>query len=72
MSSKDITFTDDVKAALHESDIVFIGTDWPEFSALPASTYAQSMRGSLFVDCMNVFFPEEIRSAGLEYIGVGR
>ncbi|TAL15292.1 UDP-glucose/GDP-mannose dehydrogenase family protein [Patescibacteria group bacterium] len=67
-----ITVIDDLTEAVQNADAVFVATDWPEFTSLSASRYAQLMNGKLFVDCMNSFSPDSIRAAGLTYIGVGR
>lgn len=67
-----ITVVADLTEAIQDADAIFIATDWPEFTSLSASHYAELMSGTLFVDCMNSFSPEAIRAAGLTYVGVGR
>lgn len=69
---EEITVIDDLHEAVQDSDVLFIATDWPQFTSLPASDYAQMMSGKIFVDCMNCFSPDSIRAAGLTYVGVGR
>jgi UDPglucose 6-dehydrogenase len=67
-----VTIVENVEDALTNVDAVFIATDWQEFKAIDAQRYAELMSGTLFIDCMNSFSPDVIRSAGLTYIGVGR
>ncbi len=68
----DITVIDDLNEAINDAEVVFVATDWPEFTSLSATYYANLMSGKLFVDCMNSFSPDAIRAAGLTYVGVGR
>ncbi|MDB5167042.1 MAG: UDP-glucose 6-dehydrogenase [Candidatus Saccharibacteria bacterium] len=68
----DITVINDLTEAIQNADAVFIATDWPEFTSLSPSHYADLMSGKIFVDCMNSFSPDAIRAAGLTYVGVGR
>jgi UDPglucose 6-dehydrogenase len=70
--SKDISISDSLGDALKDTDVVFVATDWAEFKSLDLSTYTSLMKGTLFIDCMNAFNPDDVRTAGLEYIGVGR
>jgi UDPglucose 6-dehydrogenase len=68
----EIIISEDFQSAITEADVVFVATDWSEFTAVPAEKYAELMTGKMFADCMNCFSPNAIRSAGLTYIGVGR
>ncbi len=61
-----------VLEAVKDADAVFIATDWPEFLSYDLNQLANTMKGKLFVDCMNVFDIEDVQSVGLQYIGVGR
>jgi UDPglucose 6-dehydrogenase len=58
--------------AVKKVDAVFIATDWPEYIEMDLKHLAKLMNGKLFIDCMNSFAPELVRSARLEYLGVGR
>jgi UDPglucose 6-dehydrogenase len=70
--NENVSIIDNLEEAISSSDVIFVATEWPEFTALPASKYSELMAGKTFVDCMNCFAPEAIRSAGLTYVGVGR
>lgn len=61
-----------ISSAVKKADVVFVATDWPEYIEMDLKQVAGSMRGKLFIDCMNVFDPAYVRSCGLAYVGVGR
>ena len=44
----------------------------PQFLSLDLHRVRERMRGRLLVDGRNLFDPERVRAAGLEYVGVGR
>lgn len=68
----DIAVAGSISDALEGADIVFVATDWPEFTSLAPTDYKAFMNGTIFVDCMNSFSPDKVKAAGLRYIGVGR
>jgi UDPglucose 6-dehydrogenase len=47
-------------------------TEWPEFLELRWQEVAEAMNGDFVVDGRNALDPEAIRSAGLQYAGIGR
>ena len=47
-------------------------TEWPEFRGLDPRRLKQLMRQPRIVDLRNIFDPEELRSLGFAYEGVGR
>jgi len=59
-------------AAAQGSDIVVIATEWPEYRDLDLEQLAAAMRGRCIVDTRNLLEPAIVRSAGLDYDGVGR
>ncbi len=69
---KNIIIKDSVETAIKDVDAVFVATDWPQFLQYNLKKLAKHMRGNLFVDCMNAFNSEQVKKAGLEYIGVGK
>lgn len=58
--------------AVKGADVVFVATDWPEFTDMNLKHLVKTMSGTLLVDCMNVFDKNKVESAGLKYTGVGR
>jgi UDPglucose 6-dehydrogenase len=67
-----IAFFDDMYATLDGADAVLLATEWNEFRALDFARCAAAMRGNVLIDGRNVFDPEQVRAAGLRYVGVGR
>jgi UDPglucose 6-dehydrogenase len=68
----EVTFFDDMYAALEDADAVLLATEWNEFRTLDFARCATAMRGNLVVDGRNVYDPGEVRAAGLRYLGIGR
>ena len=58
--------------AVKNADAVFVATDWNEYKSMNLKLLAKTMKGSLFIDCMNAFDPTYVKAAGLTYLGVGR
>lgn len=58
--------------ALKDSQVCFIFTEWEEFKHIKPETFKQVMRTALVYDGRNLFNPEEMRAAGVEYYSVGR
>ena len=67
-----IAFFDDMYATLDGADAVVLATEWNEFRALDFARCAAAMRGNVLIDGRNVFDPDQVRAAGLRYVGVGR
>jgi UDPglucose 6-dehydrogenase len=47
-------------------------TPWDAFRALDLKRIKSLLAAPVVVDLRNIFDPEQVRSAGLEYTGVGR
>jgi len=58
--------------AIEGADVAVVLTEWPEFAALDLEEIRTALRGNAVVDCRNLFDPEKVRAAGLNYQGVGR
>ena len=54
------------------ADALVLATEWNEFRALDFSELARSMKSKTFIDLRNVYDPEEMKSLGWSYTGVGR
>jgi len=67
-----IEYCDDVYAALDDADAVVLMTEWNAYRGLDLDEVKSRMRGRVFVDLRNVYEPEQMRSQGFEYVGVGR
>jgi UDPglucose 6-dehydrogenase len=58
--------------AVDGADVLLIATDWPEFAQIDLVEVAQRMRGHRVVDARNMLDSRAVRSAGLDYWGLGR
>ncbi len=67
-----IVYTESIEAAIEGAEVVVIATEWPEFGQIAPREIARLMRGDLFADFRNLHEPNEIKAAGLRYIGMGR
>lgn len=59
-------------AAVEGADVLLIATEWPEFTEVDLSEVGKRMRGHRIVDARNLLDPKTVRSAGLDYWGLGR
>ena len=67
-----ITYAPSAKAALHGANALLLITEWKEFLTVSPSELARELQDKMVFDGRNVFTPEDMRHAGLVYIGVGR
>ncbi|MEZ5924567.1 MAG: UDP-glucose/GDP-mannose dehydrogenase family protein [Hyphomicrobiaceae bacterium] len=58
--------------AVEGADIVVVLTEWNEFRALDLGEVKRRMRGTVMVDTRNIYPPQDPRSAGLDYVSIGR
>lgn len=68
--NRSVTLVDSIEDAIDDVDAIVVATEWPQLVERPVSDYANGAK--VFVDAMNRFSPQDIKSAGLTYIGVGR
>jgi UDPglucose 6-dehydrogenase len=67
-----VTFADSVLDAVADADAAVIVTEWAELRELASDEVRQAMRRPLIVDGRNLLDPEQVRSAGFAYEGIGR
>jgi UDPglucose 6-dehydrogenase len=67
-----VRFCDSVLEAVADADAAVIVTEWDDLRTLASEDVRRAMRRSLIVDGRNLLDPEEARSAGFTYEGVGR
>ena len=58
--------------AAEGADAVALVTEWDALRALDLKRLAHAMRGKVLVDLRNIYPPEEVEAAGLEWYGIGR
>lgn len=67
-----ITYVSTPEEALKEANVCFIFTEWNEIKRVEPRKYAELMRTPLVYDGRNIYRPEEMIEAGVEYYSVGR
>jgi len=67
-----VTFCDSVLDAVTDADAAVVVTEWDELRELATDDVRRAMRRPLIVDGRNLLDPEQARSAGFTYEGVGR
>jgi UDPglucose 6-dehydrogenase len=67
-----VTFCGDAYEAADGADAVVLVTEWDVLRALDLKRLAQTMAHPVFVDLRNIYPPEEVENAGLEWHGIGR
>ena len=67
-----VHFCDGVLEAVTDADAAVIVTEWDELRGLASAEVRSAMRRPLIVDGRNLLDPEQTRSAGFTYEGVGR
>jgi len=67
-----LRFADSPMAAAQGADALVVVTEWQEFRSPDFGALKRQLRQPLIFDGRNVFDPEHVRAAGLEYFGIGR
>jgi UDPglucose 6-dehydrogenase len=62
----------DVETAARGADALVIVTEWNQFGSLDLPRLARIMKRPLLVDLRNIYLPERVREAGMEYVGLGQ
>jgi UDPglucose 6-dehydrogenase len=68
----DVHYCSDAMQAIEGADALVLLTEWNEFRAISPDKLLQTMRGKVVVDLRNVFDPEAMLAAGLDYSSIGR
>lgn len=69
---KNVTFAENPFDALTEADVLVLMTEWDEFREIDLIKVKELMRHPNVVDGRNIYEPQEMRSLGFTYVGVGR
>ena len=71
-SSDELTMVGSALDAVHDADVLLVATEWPEFAEVDMTDVAKVMKGHRVVDARNLLDSSSVRSAGLDYWGLGR
>jgi len=69
---KGVTFCNDPYSTVKGCDALVIATEWNEFRVLDMDKIRRLLKQPNIIDGRNIYEPEEMRSAGFNYIGIGR
>lgn len=67
-----IHYAQSAEDALCNANICFIFTEWPEIKRIMPEQYAKWMQTPLVYDGRNIYMPDIMKNAGVEYYSIGR
>jgi UDPglucose 6-dehydrogenase len=67
-----LTYCDDAYDACRGADCLVFMTEWNQFRNLDWQRVGQAMNGKAVVDLRNIYQPDRMAAAGLDYVSVGR
>jgi len=67
-----VSFAGDEYEAVTDADVLVFITEWNQFRALDMARVRDLMRTPRIADLRNIYDPEDMRTLGFEYVGVGR
>jgi UDPglucose 6-dehydrogenase len=68
----ELDYCADAWQAIEGADALVLITEWNEFRALDLARARRLLARPLVIDLRNIYPPEEMRTAGLEYHSIGR
>ncbi|MEK6323250.1 MAG: UDP-glucose/GDP-mannose dehydrogenase family protein [Acidobacteriota bacterium] len=68
----DVVYCEDEYEAVRDSNGLVVVTEWNQFRRLDMDRLKQLMREPNFIDLRNLYEPETMRSAGFNYLAMGR
>lgn len=68
----DVKMVDNPYAAIEGADAVVIVTEWDVFRALDMKRVKELVKKPILVDLRNIYGAQEMRSAGFDYVSIGR
>ncbi len=68
----DLVYCNDAYEAVQGADALVIMTEWNQFRNLDFARIKKAMKGRVMVDLRNVYQPQRMREAGMDYFSVGR
>ena len=67
-----MAYVDSVEEALKEAHICFVFTEWPQIKQITPAQFKEKMHTPLVYDGRNLYDPEQMKAAGVEYYCIGR
>lgn len=72
MLGDSIMYANDAYDAMQDADALLILTEWKEFAALDLALVRTALKYPIVLDGRNLYAPEEMAAAGLNYYSIGR
>jgi UDPglucose 6-dehydrogenase len=70
--SGSVRYCESAYAAAEGSDVLVVGTGWPEFRALDFDRIKHLLKTPVIVDTKNLLDSTRLRALGFDYVGIGR
>lgn len=67
-----MTYVDSVEKVLDKANICFVFTEWPQIKQITPAQFKEKMHTPLVYDGRNLYEPEQMKAAGVEYYSIGR
>ena len=67
-----LNYCQDATEAVEQADALLLVTEWAEFGRLDLAQLGARMKSRVLVDGRNFFDPDAARTAGFDYVGIGR
>ena len=67
-----ITYTDDIRDAIMDRELVIIATEWDQIKSFPLHLYELYMKEAVIIDGRNCLPLAEIKDHCIQYISIGR
>ena len=67
-----ITYTDDIRDALMDSELAIIATEWDQIKSFPLHLYELYMKEAIIIDGRNCLPLHEMNNHSIHYISIGR
>ena len=68
---KNVTFSKNIKSAIHNSDLVIIHTEWNDFKSINFKSLIKK-KNFIIYDMRNIYSPLKMKKAKIKYFGIGR
>ena len=68
---KNVTFSENIKSAIYNSDLVIIHTDWNDFKSINFKSLIKK-KNFIIYDLRNIYSPSKMKKAKIKYFGIGR
>lgn len=67
-----LDITNDAYSVTKDADLLIVVTDWNDFKELDFNKIKGLMKSPNIIDARNIYNPQDLRSLGFNYMGVGR